>query len=91
MYCNYSFTKILAITCSADDVANGMVIYSSDTTPPYDYGTTATYECDTGYEQTGGDRERSCTGDGIIQSGDWNGITAICSRKNIDIITLCKY
>ncbi len=82
MCCSAVIPKITAITCSAlTAIENGMIVYSSDTTPPYDYGTTAVYECDTGYEITSGDKNINCTGDGTTQSGDWNGFPAMCSRK----------
>ncbi len=79
--CNVAITKITAITCSTLSViGNGMIVYSSDTTPPYDYGTTATYECDPGYEITSGDSERTCTDDGSSSVGEWSETAAIvCS------------
>ncbi len=74
--------KNTAITCSAlPAVGNGMIVYSSDTTEPYDYETTASYQCDPGYNRTGGDNERSCTGNGTTPIGDWNGTATICSRN----------
>ena len=60
-----------------------MIIYSSDTTPPYDYRTIATYECDPGYEITGGDSERTCTGDGSSSVGEWSETSVLCSGTNI--------
>ena len=56
-----------------------MIAYSSDTTEPYDYGATATYLCDTGYELTGGDTVRTCTGDGSSPVGQWNGTNPNCT------------
>ena len=71
---------ITAIICSALPVVeNGMITYSSDTTEPYDYETTATYQCDSGYELTGGDTVRTCTDDGSSPVGRWNGTAPICS------------
>ena len=71
--------QITAITCSAlpGNVANGMIVYSTDITDPYNYGTTAAYECDTGYEITSGDNERTCTGNTSV--GEWKGKAAVCS------------
>ena len=54
-----------------------MIVYSSDTTESYDYGTTATYQCDSGYELSGGDTMRTCTGDGSSPVGQWNGTGSI--------------
>ncbi|XP_064386521.1 uncharacterized protein LOC135335055 isoform X2 [Halichondria panicea] len=72
----------IAITCSALTIDNGMIVYSSDMTEPYDYGTTATYECDTGYEITGGESERTCTSDGSSSVGQWSGTAPVCSDIN---------
>ena len=69
----------IAITCSAlPAVEHGMITYSSDITEPYDYGTTATYQCDSGYELTGGDTVRTCTGDGSSPVGQWKGTSSNC-------------
>ena len=74
---------ITAITCSAfPAVENGTITYSSDTTEPYDYGTTAIYQCDSGYELTGGDTVRTCTGDGSSPVGQWDGTAPTCSGIN---------
>ena len=71
-----------AITCPIlSAVENGKVTYSSDTTESYDYGATATYQCDSGYELTGGDDERTCTGDGSSPVGQWNGTAPHCAGK----------
>ncbi len=67
MCCSCVIPKITAITCSAlTAIENGMIVYSSDTTPPYDYGTTAVYECDTGYEITSGDNSDKASCSGIL-------------------------
>ncbi len=50
-----------------------------DTTSPHDYGTTATYECDPGYEITSGDKKRNCTESGLNSEGVWNGTMPTCS------------
>ena len=61
-----------------------MINYSSDTTESYDYGTKATYQCDSGYELTGGDTVRTCTGDGSSLVGQWNGTVPNCSGTVIN-------
>ncbi len=82
MYHYYSFSVIphahADIRCLAPPAAveNGMVVYSSGRTEPYDYGTTAVYECDTGYELTSGDSERTCTGNTV---GEWSGSAPVCT------------
>ena len=66
------------ITCSALlDVINGSISYPSGTTAPYDFGTTATYQCNIGHVLTSGDRVRTCTGDG---SSRWSGNAPRCPR-----------
>ncbi|XP_064386052.1 sushi, von Willebrand factor type A, EGF and pentraxin domain-containing protein 1-like [Halichondria panicea] len=73
-------TSCSAITCSAvPSIENGMVVYSSDTTSPYDYGTTATCECNPGYELTSGNKKRVCTKSGMNSEGIWNGTMPTCS------------
>ncbi|XP_064386667.1 sushi, von Willebrand factor type A, EGF and pentraxin domain-containing protein 1-like [Halichondria panicea] len=76
---NSDRASCFAITCSALTViGNGMIVYSSDRTKSHDYGTTAMYECDPGYEITGGDSERTCTGDSSSPSGLWDGTAPQC-------------
>ena len=58
---------------------NGSITYSTVATEDqYVYGTTATYQCDSGYELTGRDTVRTCTGDGSSPVGQWNGTASIC-------------
>ena len=77
----FSFT---VIKCSAlPNIENGDIVYSDDISEPYDYGTTATYQCDSGYELTGGDTVRTCTGDGSSPVVQWNGIETKCTGKDI--------
>ena len=82
-YCCYTYLAVnLATSCSALlAVENGKVTYPSGTTEPYDYGTIATYQCDSGYELTGGDTVRTCTGDGSSTMGQWNGAAPVCTGK----------
>ena len=69
------------ITCSAlINVMNGTINYLSGTTAPYDYGTTATYQCNYGHMLTTGDSERTCTGDSSTPSGQWDGAAPQCPR-----------
>ncbi len=76
LHLQYSYI-LTAITCyDIPAVENGMIVYSSDTTSPYDHGTIAVYECETGYNITGGDSERICTGG----STQWNGTAPQCLR-----------
>ena len=57
-----------------------MITYSINT-EPYDYGTTATYQCDSGYELRGGDTVRTCTDNGSSPVGRWNGIGPACAGE----------
>ncbi len=70
------------ITCSVlPSITNGTIDYpSGNTAPYYDYGTTATYQCNPGYNRTSGDSEGTCTGDGNTPSGQWDGIAPQCPR-----------
>ena len=60
---------------------NGQVSYSPDTIPPYEFGTEATYTCNTGFGISSGNRTRTC---GDINSEEmWYGVAATCDRKFI--------
>ena len=60
-----------------------MVTYSSDAAmSQYDNGTTATFQCDSGYELTGGDTVRTCTGNGSSPVGQWIGTAPVCTGKD---------
>ncbi len=57
---------------------NGRVIYSTDTTSSYDFGTTVTYVCNTGFGINGGDVLRTCQGNGQSPTGAWTGTAPWC-------------
>ena len=46
-------------------------MFASDTSAPYDFGTTATYSCNSGYSLVG-DEVRTCGGDGSSTMGVWD-------------------
>ena len=72
-------TPIKAITCSSlGAIADGTVTYSSDTTAPHDFGTVATFSCNTGCSRSG-DSTITCGGDGSSQSGVWSGSSPVCT------------
>ena len=78
-----------AITCSLlGTLANGMITYDPDTTPPFDFETTATYSCDTGYGLSpSGTSFRSCLGSPIGGGGQWTGRdSATCDRKELCVL-----
>ena len=88
MYNLYAAIVLQTITdtsCSTlPAVENGMIIYSTTTSMSYNYGTVATYQCDFGYELTGGGTVRTCTGDGSSPVGQWNGTDLTCSGMYYD-------
>ena len=55
----------------------------------FDYETTATYQCDSGYKLTGGDTVRTCTGDGSSPVGQWNGTSPNCSGSHVHGMHVC--
>ena len=57
---------------------NGMIAYSSDTTSPFDFETTATFTCNEGFFIEG-EPTRSCAGDGSSINGMWNGASPFCA------------
>ncbi len=61
---------------------NGIVIYSTDTTSPYDFGTVATYICDTGFGLTG-EATQTCDGYDSSPIGVWSGQASICDGQSI--------
>ena len=58
-------------------INNGMVVYSPDSTAPYDYGTTATYSCNEGFFLQGSS-VRTC-GEGLGTSGLFDGVPPVCT------------
>ncbi len=76
---------------------NGAVVYSTGLSTFYDYQTSATYFCDTGFGISEGTVIRTCGGDGSTPNGTWTGNDAVCEGKkvafnayiSIIIIVLC--
>ena len=56
---------------------NGQVSYASDTTAPYDFGTEATYVCNSGFGIVGS-RTRMCTGNNSTTIGTWTVTAPTC-------------
>ncbi len=74
---------------------NGLVTYATDTTSPFDYQTTATYSCDTGYGMSGGDTVRTCVSS-TAGPGEWSGTVPTCEGvyscvSNLVINYGCNY
>ncbi len=66
-----------------------MITYHHET-PPFSYGTQATYSisCPPELERSGGDDERTCTANGRSDVGVWSGATPICAGLQC---TCCVY
>ena len=64
-------TVSTAITCSSLPSVSGQIIYSPDSSNPFDYGTLAEYSCDTGLG-VNGPITRTCGGDGLNTTGVWS-------------------
>ena len=78
------------ITCSRlTDPSNGVITYTTDTTAPFDYQTTATYSCDNGFRLSAvGSTIRNCVGSNA-GPGEWSGAAPIC--EGISTGCLCSH
>ena len=78
------------ITCSRlTDPSNGVITYTTDTTAPFDYQTTATYSCDNGFRLSAvGNTIRNCVGSNA-GPGEWSGAAPIC--EGISTGCLCSH
>ena len=90
------FFSAIAISCFPLDTSflgNGTLTYSTGSVETvedqYGHGATATYQCDSGYELTGGDTVRTCTGDGSSPVGQWNGTASVCKGKQMISVCIC--
>ena len=73
----------VAIVCDhLPDPVNGDISFYSDTTAPFDFGTNATYSCDSGFGLSGEDTVRTCDGEGSSPNGDWDGTAPTCERNS---------
>lgn len=57
--------------------SNGQINYQNDTSAPFDYQTTATYSCNSGYGLSPGDRVRTCIRS-AAGPGEWSGTAPTC-------------
>ncbi|XP_064384964.1 uncharacterized protein LOC135333878 isoform X2 [Halichondria panicea] len=77
------------ITCSTLSLPdNGVIVYSSATPEPYQFGTTARYSCNTGFGLSGGSEMLSCGGDGSSPNGDWSGVIPTCEAITCSLLTI---
>ena len=61
---------------SLDAISNGVIQYSPDTFPPFDYQTRATYTCNTGFYLQGLFFAQTC-----VTGEVWDGSPPICRRE----------
>ena len=77
-----SFVHCLVITCDdLPDPPNGEISFTIDNTAPFDFGTNATYSCDSGFGLSGEDTVRTCDGDGSSPKGEWTGDAPTCDGQ----------
>ena len=87
LYCKYKI-KTLCFLCTVIMCTDlpppdyGQINYSTDPTSPYDFGTMATYNCDSGFGLVGG-KTQTCSGNSSTVVGFWIGVLPTCER------TLC--
>lgn len=64
------------IVCSVLIIPNnGRILYDMS---DFEFGTTAMYECNTGFGLSDRDPVRVCSGNGSTSTGEWTGIEPIC-------------
>ena len=73
MFLGILYSSLGPVVCSSLGTrANGQITYSPDATSPHDFGTVATFTCNTGFSLRG-DRMRTC-GSGEV----WSGSSPVC-------------
>ena len=77
---NYNLSTVIECPATLTVPANGAIVYASDTSASYNFGTTATYSCISGYSLVG-DEVRTCGGDGSITMGVWDLSDPSCEGK----------
>ena len=62
------------------DPLNGDIVFTIDTTAPFDIGTQALYRCNEGFALVGGDAVSDCVQNA---NGDatWNRLAPFCQRE----------
>lgn len=80
---------VTAIMCGdLGDPSDGQITFSADTTAPFDFETTATYNCDENYVLTNGSAERTCISSGPTSVGEWNGTAPTCDGQLLILNTI---
>ena len=87
--CIFPYLPTAALMCAELQIpTNGNILYSTNMTSPYDFGTEATYVCDSGFGISGSDRMRTCGGMDLDPEGIWSGLAATCERELLCSLTL---
>ena len=79
--CFVTFNPCFVTAISCEDLlnpSNGEINFSLDNIAPFDFGTNATYSCDSGFGLSGGDAVRTCDGGGSSPNGVWDGAAPTC-------------
>ena len=58
-----------------------MITFSTSTSAPFEFETTATYSCNPGFGLSVGDSTRTCGGDGSSPTGTWSGGSLTCESN----------
>ena len=69
----------IVVVCTAQDFS-----HSTKSSTEAQYNAIVTYTCETGYEHTGGDLNRTCKAD-----GSWSGDALVCSSKLLVYYARC--
>ncbi len=80
--CKLYYIEIICSTLTAP--TNGLVSYNPEMSAPFEFGTTATYICTTGFGLFGGNGTREC----VVSSlggGGWSGTTPTCGGELITV------
>ncbi len=91
-----TFILYTAIECTAvPTFTNGIVVYSTDTTPDYELTTTVNYSCNDGFFLDTSDNSnkiRTCVNDiGNDAEGEWSGEAPTCVREYKKHTILCYH
>ncbi len=81
----------IAVICDPlSNPTNGLITYSPDTTPPYEFETMASYRCNEGFGLTVGDTTRICV-NSVTVSEQWSGIEPECAGEVFQCWSLINF
>lgn len=89
-YLTSCYSLLIEIVCdNLPTPPNGIRTFEPDTTSPFDYQTTVTYNCNTGFGLSGGNRVRSCQGSSL-GPGEWTGTAPNCEGMfSLELELIC--